>query len=325
MRVTNIGGQGVLEGIMLRSPEISALAVRKANGEIVYKKKQINTKKRNWFLRLPVIRGVIAFVDTLVLGTATLFDSAKMYDESLEEEPSKFEAYIAKKTGKDAMSVMMAFAVVIAIGLAILLFFILPTLAAGFFKGLIQSIFLLNLVEGLVRIIILIAYIVGVSFLKDIKRVFMYHGAEHKTINCYEHEQEITVENIKKHKKLHPRCGTSYLFFIVVISILVFSLVDWSSIWYIKIGLRLLLLPIVAGLAYELLKFCGKHENWFLKIIRFPGMMLQKITTKEPDDDMIEVAVIAFKLALNEQSEEEIILLAKEFSKKESLEQANAS
>lgn len=321
MRKTNIGGQGVLEGVMMRSQEISALAVRKQSGEIVYKKTCLNNKKKNWFLRLPVIRGVIAFVDTMVMGTSTLFDSANMYSEELEDsKPSKFEEFVAKKTGKDVLSIMMVFAVIFAIGLSVLLFFILPTFFAGLFKNLVPSVFLRNLLEGLIRIIILLAYIIGTSFIKDIKRVFMYHGAEHKVINCFEHEDEITVSNVQKHRTLHPRCGTSYLFFIVLVSVLLFSLVDWSNVWYIKFGIRILFLPVVAGISYELLKYLSKKDNWFSKMIGFPGMMLQKITTKQPEDDMVEVAIVAFKIALGED-EESIDKLVEEYNRAEKPEE----
>lgn len=322
MKKTNIGGQGVLEGVMMRSKEISALAVRKESGEIVYKKTCLNTKKKNWFLRLPVVRGVIAFVDTIVMGTSTLFDSANMYSEELaDNKPSKFEEFIARKTGKDVLSIMMVFAVILAIGLSVFLFFILPTFFAGLFKSLVPSIFLRNLLEGLIRVIILLAYIIGTSFLKDIKRVFMYHGAEHKVINCFEHEEEITVPNVQKYRTLHPRCGTSYLFFIVLVSVLLFSIVDWSDVWYIKFGLRILLLPVVAGLSFELLKFLAKKDNWFSKIIGFPGLMLQKITTKPPEDDMVEVAIVAFKIALGED-QESIDNLVEEYNRAKPVEES---
>ena len=321
MKKTNIGGQGVLEGVMMKSQEISALAVRKESGEIVYKKTCLNTKKKNWFLKLPVVRGVIAFVDTLVIGTSTLFDSANMYSEELaDSKPSKFEEFVARKTGKDVLSIMMVFAVILAIGLSVLLFFILPTFFAGLFKSLVPSVFLRNLLEGLIRVIILLAYIISTSFIKDIKRVFMYHGAEHKVINCFEHEEDITVSNVQKHKRLHPRCGTSYLFFIVLVSVLLFSLVDWSNVWYIKFGIRILLLPVVAGLSYELLKYLAKKDNWFSKMIGFPGLMLQKITTKPPEDDMVEVAIVAFKIALGED-QDNIDKLIHEYDRSEPTEQ----
>lgn len=231
------------------------------------------------------------------------------------KKPSKFEKFIAKKTGKDPMNVMMSFAVVLAVGLSVLIFFVLPSFLTGLLSNVIQSKWLLNLSEGLIRIIIFLIYLFAVSFMKEIKRVFMYHGAEHKVINCYEHGEEMTVENAQKFKTLHPRCGTSYMFFVVLIPILLFSLLDFTDLWYVKLGIRLVLLPVVAGLAFELLKFLAKHDNIIFKILRYPGMMLQHITTKQPTDEMVEVALVAFAMAQGEMSEEEEEQLRIKFSR----------
>jgi uncharacterized protein YqhQ len=309
MKRSNIGGQGVLEGVMMRSPEESAIAVRRQTGEIVYKRSEFTPlSKKNKFYGWPIVRGVVMFIDTLGTGVKTLSDSAKMYDESAAKdyEPSKFEKYIAKKTGKSAMDVMMAFAVVIAIGLAIGLFFVLPTVVANFVRPFVASGILMNLIEGGIRLLIFMGYLMLVIMMKDIRRVFAYHGAEHKVINCFEHEEELTVENVQKYTTLHPRCGTSYLLIVMVIAILLFSLLGWSNEWYLRFGLRLLMLPVVAGVSYEFLRLGAKGESLFFRIIRAPGMALQHLTTKPPEDGMVEVAIVAFEAAMKEKTDAEI-------------------
>lgn len=315
MKKCNIGGQGVLEGVMMRSPSKCGLAVRKATGEIVYDRENVESiTKKNKFYGLPVVRGVVSFFDMMVFGVKTITKSAKMFDETTEDiEPSKFEKFVAKKTGKDAMDVAMVFAVILSIGLAVGIFFILPTVLANLLRPLIASHVLMNLIEGGIRLVLFFGYVMLVSLVKEIKRVFQYHGAEHKTINCYEHEEPLTVENIQKYRTLHPRCGTSYLLLVMVISILLFSLLGWSPSWFERIGLRLLMLPVVAGISYEFLKFAAKGDSLFFRAIRWPGMMLQKLTTAAPDDSMVEVAVIAFKAAQDEVTDEELEELAKSY------------
>ena len=315
MRKTNIGGQGVLEGVMMRSQTVCGLAVRKASGAITYTKDKIQlAANKNKFVRLPFIRGVVSLVDMMGFGVKTLTKAAKMFDDnSTEYEPSKFEKFIAKKTGKDSMDIAMVFAVIVALGLAVGMFFILPTVLANIVKPYIESSVLMNLISGGIRLVIFIAYIVVISLLKDIKRVYRYHGAEHKTISAYENEEELTVANVQKYKTLHPRCGTSYMLLVMVISILMFSLLGWSPSWYARIGLRLLMLPFVAGISYEFLKFAAKGDNLFFRAIRWPGMQLQRLTTAQPDDGMVEVAIIAFTAALDEISDEELKDLADSF------------
>ncbi len=318
MKKCNIGGQGVLEGVMMRAPDYTAIAVRRKTGEIVCKRSKYSSwTNRNKFYKLPVIRGVVAFIETLLTGVRTISDSAKMYDESSAEnyEPSRLEKYIAKKTGKNAMDVMMAFAVIIAVGFAIGLFFILPTFIASLVRPYISSSILMNLIEGGIRLLIFIVYLVSVTAMKDIKRVFKYHGAEHKVINCFEHEEELTVANIQKYDTLHPRCGTSYLLLVMIIAILLFSLLGWSRQWYLRFGLRLLMLPVVAGLSYELLKLAAKGEGLFFRIIRAPGMAMQRLTTKKPDDDIVEVAIVAFTAAEKEKTNEEIDALCAKYAR----------
>jgi len=317
MRRSKIGGQGVLEGVMMRAPSVCGIAVRKQSGEIVYEKEGIvPITQKNKFYKLPVIRGVVSFVDLLGFGVKTMTKAAKMYDDSSDQyEPSKIEKYVAKKTGKNAMDVAMGFAVVLAIAFAVGIFFILPSVLANIVRPYVSSSVLMNLIEGGIRLFIFIIYILSITLIKDIKRVFRYHGAEHKTINCYEHEEELTVENVQKYGTLHPRCGTSYLLLVMVISILLFSLLGWSASWLERIGLRLLLLPAVAGIAYEFLKFAAAGESLFFRIIRWPGMMLQKLTTAEPDDGMVEVAILAFTAALDEKDAAELDEMAKKFSR----------
>ena len=318
MKKCNIGGQGVLEGLMMRAPSVSGLAVRKASGEIVFEKQAVQSlTQKNKFFGLPIIRGIVTFIEMLMFGVNTITKSAKLYDETdASVEPSKFEKFIARKTGKDPMDVAMVLAVIVALALAVGIFFVLPTVLANILRPLIGSSLLMNLIEGGIRLTLFIVYIVGITFLKDIRRVFMYHGAEHKTINCFEHEDPLSVENIQKYKTLHPRCGTSYMLFVVVLSILLFSLLGWSPVWYVRIGLRLLMLPFVAGISYEFLKFAARSDALFFRIIRWPGMMLQKLTTKPPDDSMVEVAIVAFKVAMDEMDEESLQALADRFYRK---------
>ena len=310
---------------MMRAPSMCGLAVRKATGEIVYEKQPVTPiSKKNKFFGLPVVRGVVSFIDMLGFGIQTITKSAKLFDDEAEDyKPSKFEQFIAKKSGKDVMDIAMGFAVVLSVVLAVGIFFILPNVLTNLFKGWIYGQgtldgtqqFLMNLIDGGIRLLIFICYILAVTMVKDIKRVFRYHGAEHKTINCYEHEEELTAQNIQKYKTLHPRCGTSYLLLVMVISILLFSLLGWGGPWYARIGYRLLMLPVVAGVAYEFLKFAALGDSLFFRIIRWPGLMLQKLTTSQPDDSMVEVAIIAFRAAMDEMSVDEMDALAKSFDR----------
>jgi uncharacterized protein YqhQ len=325
MKRCNVGGQGVLEGVMMRSQTMSGLAVRKATGEIVFEKERVSSaSNKNWFTKLLFVRGVVSFVDMMIYGVKTVTKSAKLYSEEEEEyKPSRFENFVAKKTGKDVMDIAMVLAVVLAIGLSIGIFFILPNVLANFLQHLIyqdmklsgSQQFLMNLIDGGIRMLIFISYILAITLIKDIKRVFRYHGAEHKTINCYEHEEELTVQNIQKYKTLHPRCGTSYLLLVMVLSILLFSILGWGGTWYIRIGLRLLMLPVVAGVAYEFLKFAARSDALFFRIIRWPGLMLQKLTTAPPDDSMVEVAVVAFSAAQDEMDDNALQSLAEGFNR----------
>ncbi|MEG1547507.1 MAG: DUF1385 domain-containing protein [Clostridia bacterium] len=297
-----VGGQAVMEGVMMKSPDGIAMAVRKADGSIVTEYKQQKSKaQKGTFLGWPIVRGVVAFVESLTIGVSTISRSAELSEDGSTEEPTKFENWLSKVFGKSIEKVVMGLAVVLAIGLSIGLFFVLPTLISSLIFGKADAIAPIwkSLTEGGVRLIIFICYLLFCSSLKDIRRVYMYHGAEHKTIACYEAEEALTPENAMKHSRLHPRCGTNYLFLVMAVSILFFAMVGWSENFLLRLATRLVFLPIVAGLSYEVLRFAAKYDNILTKIIRAPGMALQYITTREPDPDMIEVAVAAFNLAMN--------------------------
>jgi len=317
---STVGGQGVLGGVMMRSPKKAALAVRRQDGGIAMKTWEVEQKK-GWFARLPVVRGVINFVDMLFTGVGVLMDAAKMSEEGTEEfEPSRFEKFVAGKLGKKAEDVMMFFAVVIALVLAVLLFFMLPTFLTSLLRGAIQSPLLLNLADGLIRIAILILYMLSCTLMKDIKDVFRYHGAEHKTISCYEAGEELTVENVRKYRTLHPRCGTSYLLLVMLVTVLVYSFFGWSDNLLLRLGMRLLMLPVIAGVAYEVLKLLAMSDHILVRALRWPGMQLQRLTTAEPTDEMIEIGILAFETALEEKSPEELAALREQFSHKKEQE-----
>ncbi|BDF59610.1 membrane protein [Christensenellaceae bacterium] len=318
MKRTSIGGQGVLEGVMMRSPETTAIAVRRESGEIVTQKQRSQSLSARYkILNVPIIRGVVNFVEMMISGVKTITDAAKMYDpEDDEMEPSKADEFIAEKTGKNPMDVAIFFAVVIALVIAVGLFFILPNLITGWITPYIDSSLGKNLVDGLIRVGMFLIYLVAISNMKDIKRLFGYHGAEHKVINCFEHDMPMDVEHARENTRLHPRCGTSFLLIVMIISILLFTLLGWSENWAIRIGLRLLMLPVVAGVSYEILKLVAKYDNKFTMALRKPGMALQYLTTREPDDGMIEVALVSFLAAEDKKTDEEIDELARKYSHK---------
>lgn len=308
---TSIGGQAVLEGVMMRGPEKIAVAVRKSGGEIVTDIEDIKpASKRCLFFRLPIIRGCIAFFDSLITGVRTLMKSADMYD--LEEEdptykPSKADEIVEKIfKNKDAV---IYFSVVIALIFSVGLFFIVPGLIFNLLDKFIENRIVLNLIEGLIRIVIFLSYLALVSINKDIQRVFQYHGAEHKTIFAYEHGEELTPENVRKYKRFHPRCGTSFLLFIMIISILVFSVIP-KEIAGLKIGgfsiifIKLLLLPIISGISYEIIKWAGRSDSKFVQALSVPGMQLQRLTTREPDDSQLEVAIASIQAVIPENRDD---------------------
>lgn len=302
-KVCTVGGQAVMEGVMMKSQDGIALAVRKPDGEIATQYTPLRSKaQKGTFYGWPIVRGVVVFIESLTTGMGTLTESAKLAGEELDEEPSKFEKWLSEKLGKSVESVVIGLAVVIAVALSIGLFFVLPNLVSTlvFGKSDISGIWK-SLVEGLVRLAIFIGYILMCASIKDVRRVFMYHGAEHKTIACYEAEEELSPENAMKHTRLHPRCGTNYLFLVMAVSILFFAVVGWNANFFMRLLLRIAFLPVVAGLSYELLRFAARYDNLLTRAIRAPGLALQRITTKEPTPDMIEVAIAAFNLAMSRQ------------------------
>lgn len=301
MKKTTIGGQALIEGLLMIGPENAAIAIRKPDGEIIVEKRSL--PKKNWLSRVPVIRGMTGFFKQIVLGMKALMYSAEFVDVEMDEQvqPSKLDRFIEKLFGEKFKDAAIYAAVALSLAFSIGLFILLPNLLAGFAhfdKDTAGGVMLYNLFEGLIRVVLFFAYLALASRMKEIKRVWEYHGAEHKTIHCYEHEEELTIENVRKFPTMHPRCGTSFMFFVMIVSILVFSFLGWHSIW-INILSRLLLIPLVAGLSYELLKFAGRKSDWrIVKVINAPGMLFQKFTTKEPDDSQIEVAIAAFNNVL---------------------------
>ncbi len=291
-----------MEGVMMKSPTGVALAVRCADGTIATRYNNWTTKaKKGTFLGLPIVRGVVTFIETLSTGMNTLTESAKLAGEDIEEEPTKFEKWLSEKLGKSVESVVIGIAVILAVALSVGLFFLLPLGISSLIFGKAASVAGVwkSLTEGLVRLIIFIGYLLLCSRIKDVKRTFMYHGAEHKTIACYEAEEELTPENAARHSRLHPRCGTNYLFLVMAVSILFFAAIGWNANFAVRLAMRIAFLPVVAGLSYEVLRFAARHDNWLTRIIRAPGMALQRITTKEPTPDMLEVAIAAFNLAMD--------------------------
>ena len=301
-KVCSIGGQAVMEGVMMKSPTGVAMAVRRADGTIATSYDNWTTRaKKGTFLGLPIIRGVVTFIESLSTGMTTLTESAKLAGEDIDEEPTRFEKWLSEKLGKSVESVVVGIAVLLAVVLSVGLFFLLPLgISSLIFGGLadVAGVWK-SLTEGLIRLIIFIGYIMLCASIKDVKRTFMYHGAEHKTIACYEAEEELTPDNAMKHSRLHPRCGTNYLFLVMAVSILFFAAIGWNASFALRLVMRIAFLPIVAGLSYEVLRFAAKYDNAFTRIIRVPGMALQRITTKEPTEDMLEVAITAFNLALD--------------------------
>ena len=294
MKRCEVGGQAVIEGVMMRGNKALATAVRTPNGKIEIK---VNNNKpliqRYKFLNIPIIRGFFVLIDSLKTGMECLNYSASFFEDE-SEEPSKVEKFIKDKLGEKAESIFMGITLIISLLLSIGLFVLLPTSIASIFKGAGLSHFALNFIEAIIRIIIFLMYIVLISKLNDIYRVLQYHGAEHKTIFCYQSMEPLTVENVRKQGRLHPRCGTNFLFLVMFVSIIVFSFTGWGSIIE-RLALRVILIPIVTGISYEIIKWLGRNDGRLSKIIAYPGLKLQLLTTKEPDDSQIEVAIAALK------------------------------
>ena len=300
---TSIGGQAVIEGVMMRGPKLTALSVRMPDQSI--STEVWDTPNSNkWYKKTPFIRGVFNFVESMTDGYKSLMKAAEKagLDEEAEE-PSKFEQKLRQLFGDKFMPFVQGCILLFSLAMALFFFAFLPTTLVGFFKDYISHPLALSALEGLTKIAILILYLALISNMSDIKRVFMYHGAEHKTIFCYEHGEELTVENVRKYTRFHPRCGTSFLVIVLLLSILVSSMVSWDNLW-MRVGLKVLCLPIIMSLSYECIKFAGRHDNLFTRILSAPGLWTQRLTTREPDDSMIEVAIASMKKVIPENPDE---------------------
>ena len=314
---TAIGGQALIEGIMMRGPDKDAIVVNTAKGmQVDVKPRKVHPEGSP--LRWPLIRGVVNFFDSQVTGVNSLMRSAELAPEGFDEEPSRFEKWLEEKLGNEKFqNLIIGFGVFAGLGMSIALFFLLPMLVSSFFDGMIESTLLLNLLEGLVRICIFVVYILAVSRMEEMKRVFAYHGAEHKTIRCYEAGLPLTVENVRIQTRLHPRCGTSFLLVVMILSILVFSvassglLAAFPGLEAIRgtVGYRILMiifklmtLPLVVAVAYEINRWVGRNDNVLTRLLTFPGMWFQNFTTNEPDDEMIAVGIAALEAVLPEEA-----------------------
>lgn len=294
MKYSGIGGQAVLEGIMMKNKDNYATAVRKPDGEIVVgKDTYVSLTEKVKFFSLPFVRGIFSFADSMILGMRTLTWSASFFeDDEGDEEPGKFEQWLIDKFGEKLESVVMSVVMVFSVLMAIAIFMVLPLLIANVFRLFVKSDTVMAILEGCIRIGIFITYIKVISNMNDIKRTFMYHGSEHKCINCLENGLILNVENVRKSSKEHKRCGTSFLLIVMVISILFFMVVRVSTIW-MRIVSRIVLIPVIAGVSYEVLRLAGRSNSKIMDIISRPGMWMQGLTTTEPDDSMIEVAIAA--------------------------------
>ena len=300
---TTIGGQALIEGILMRGPEKDAIVVRAPEGLVTKVTERKFIKDKYPILGLPVIRGAATFLSSIVTGVKALMFSADYFPDDADEQSGKLDQWLEKHVPAEKLqNLLVAFSVILSLGLTLVLFMLLPTFIAGLFHA--QSAALHNLIEGVVKVLIFLAYLILCSRQKDVRRVFCYHGAEHKTIFCYEAGLPLTVENARIQPKHHPRCGTSFLFVVIIVSILVSSIVfpyiNWQNLW-VRIGVKLLLLVPVVGITYEFNRAVGAHDNKLTRILSAPGMWMQNFTTNEPDDSMLEVAIEALKLVLPEE------------------------
>ncbi|WP_315116622.1 DUF1385 domain-containing protein [uncultured Clostridium sp.] len=292
----SVGGQALIEGVMMRGTLGIATAIRKSDGEIVVTKEEfVPYSKRSKILGIPIVRGFVSLIESLIIGMKNLNYSASFFEEDIEE--SKFDKWLEKTFKDKSEKIIMGFSFFISIIISITLFVALPNIIANLFKKTgIENTVMLNIIEGVIRVTLFIIYILFISKMEEIRRVFEYHGAEHKTIFCYENGDELTPENAKQYSRLHPRCGTNFMFLVMIVSIMLFSLVGWQSLPQ-RIIYRLLLLPLVSGITYEIIKWMGRGNSSLSKIMAMPGLALQKITTKEPDLSQLEVAIKSLKAA----------------------------
>lgn len=303
---SKIGGQALIEGVMMRGIDKAAMSVRLPDGGIDTESWEVGNLNRAWYHKTPIVRGVVNFISSMVTGYRCMMKSAEKagMEDDFEGEPSKFDLWLEKHLGEHMMKIIGVVAMVFGVALALVLFMFLPALAVKGIQHLFDPGVFKSLIEGLIKIVIFVLYLALVSRMKEIKRVFGYHGAEHKSIACYEAGEELTVENVRKHTRFHPRCGTSFILIVLVIGILVFSVVTWSSLW-MRVVLKLALLPVVMGVAYEIIKLAGRYDNVVTRIISAPGLWLQRLTTNEPDDSQIEVAITALTAVLPDNKEED--------------------
>ena len=309
VRQNYIGGQAVIEGVMMRGKKMYAMAVRTPDGTLAVEKKDIDDVfSRYKIFKYPIFRGIASFIQSLIIGTKIIMRSTQLagLEEETEEnaEPSKFEKALQKMFGDKLTDVLIYISVAVSLVFSIGLFFVLPVFIGSLLRPILPGTWALGIAEGLIRIAIFLLYLFLVSRMKEIKRVFQYHGAEHKTINCFEHGEELTVENVKKYTRLHKRCGTSFLLIVMIISMVVFFFIRTDTIW-LRLVSRILLVPFVAGISYEVIRWAGRSDSPVVKIVSAPGLSLQKITTAEPDGSQIEAAIAAMKGVLEEEAEDE--------------------
>ncbi len=319
-RLGKVGGQAVLEGIMMKSGENIALCVRKEDGTIETKRSSHKALiKRKKFLNIPILRGCINMVESMILSFSTLSDSANMLGIDETEDESKFEKWLRKKLGNNLMNVIMTIGMVLGVIISLALFIGIPTLVTGGINALCKHFWSFSLpnvvqtlISGIMKIIIFVSYILLVSLMKDIRRTFEYHGAEHKTIACYEAGEDLTPENAKKHSRFHPRCGTSFIIEMLIISVVITAFINWDWHPALIMLVKLCMMPLIVGVGYEFLMIAGKHPNPVTRILSAPGLWMQRATTKEPDLSQLEVAIHAMKCAMPEEFPEMIEEDAKE-------------
>lgn len=293
MKYSGIGGQAVIEGIMMKNKQEYATAVRRPDGEIEVKKdRYVSMTEKAPLCALPFVRGIFSFIDSMVLGMRTLSFSASFFEDDEDSEPGRLELWLDKVFGEKVEKALMAFVMVFSVIMAIGIFMVLPLLIANVFRRFVASATVMAVLEGCIRIGIFVAYIKLISRMEDIRRTFMYHGAEHKCINCLEHGMTLNVEHVRQSSKQHKRCGTSFLIIVMVISILFFMVIRVDTIW-LRMLSRVLLIPVIAGVSYEFLRLAGRSDSRIVNLLSKPGMWMQNLTTSEPDDGMIEVAIAA--------------------------------
>lgn len=302
-KITSIGGQAVIEGVMMRGPHKIAVAVRKPDGEIIIEEKE-NKEMGKWS-KIPIIRGCVSFVSSMVIGVQALMFSAKFFETDGEKKENEKDEN-NEENSENMPNWMIYLSVFLAVIMSVGLFIILPNLVSNLLvKNREENAVMYNLVESVVKILIFLGYILLVSQMKDIQRTFEYHGAEHKTIFCYENGEELIPENVKKYSRFHPRCGTSFLLFVVIVSILIFSIVGVHEKAIVNIAIRIILLPLIAGISYEIIKFAGKSKNKYVTWLNAPGKWLQRFTTRNPDETQIEVAIAALKAVIPENEDDD--------------------